>query len=91
MAILNIRNFNDASHRRLRMRAARNGRSMEAEARAILEQAVAADAGQDAVVAADLQQFVADLYEGDLPQDASESLIAARREEAANEASAVSP
>ena len=36
MATLNIRNLPDEVHRRLRLRAAEHGRSMEAEARAIL-------------------------------------------------------
>ena len=41
MAAITIRNLDDASKERLRVRAAQNGRSMEAEARAILEAAVA--------------------------------------------------
>jgi plasmid stability protein len=40
MAALNIRNLPDETHRALRVQAARNSRSMEAEARAILEQAI---------------------------------------------------
>ena len=40
MAMLTVRNIPDAVHRTLRMRAARNGRSMEAEVREILESAV---------------------------------------------------
>ena len=43
MAALNIRNLPDETHRALRVRAAHNGRSMEAEARVILEQAVRPD------------------------------------------------
>lgn len=39
MATLNIRNLPDEVHRRLRVRAAGHGRSMEAEARAILAEA----------------------------------------------------
>jgi plasmid stability protein len=39
MAILNIRKLPDHVHTQLRLRAARNARSMEAEARAILQQA----------------------------------------------------
>ncbi len=61
MAILNIRNFDDESHQRLRMRAARNRRSMEAEARQILEDAMAAEIASAAAAATDLQQFVVDL------------------------------
>ena len=40
MAMLTVRNIPDEVHRALRMRAARQGRSMEAEVRAILESAV---------------------------------------------------
>jgi plasmid stability protein len=39
MATLHIRDLKDSVKERLRRRAARNGRSMEAEARAILEDA----------------------------------------------------
>jgi plasmid stability protein len=41
VAALSIRNIDDGVKRRLRIRAARNGRSMESEIRAILEEAVA--------------------------------------------------
>lgn len=44
MATLNIRQLPDDVHARLRVRAARNGRSMEAEARHILAGACDADA-----------------------------------------------
>ncbi len=40
MAMLTVRNIPDAVHRALRTRAARHGRSMEAEVRDILESAV---------------------------------------------------
>lgn len=40
MAALNIRNLDDAVKRRLQLRAARHGRSMEAEVREILTEAV---------------------------------------------------
>jgi plasmid stability protein len=40
MAALSIRNLDDEVRERLRVRAARHGRSMEAEARAILVDAV---------------------------------------------------
>jgi len=42
MATLTIRNLDDATRARLRVRAAEHGRSMEAEVRAILQDAVAA-------------------------------------------------
>lgn len=40
MAILSVRNLSDEVHRALRVRAARHGRSTEAEVRAILAEAV---------------------------------------------------
>ena len=40
MASLTVRNLPDETHRALRMRVARHGRSTEAEIRAILEDAV---------------------------------------------------
>ncbi|MFY9262981.1 MAG: toxin-antitoxin system antitoxin subunit [Actinomycetaceae bacterium] len=40
MATLTIRNVNQATHDGLRMRAAANGRSVEAEVRSILDDAV---------------------------------------------------
>lgn len=43
LAALSIRNLDDDIHQRLRIRAAEHGRSMEAEARAILAEAVRPD------------------------------------------------
>ena len=43
MALLNIRRLSDDVHAQLRLRAAHNGRSMEAEARAILARACTGD------------------------------------------------
>ena len=40
MGSLNVRNLSDETHRVLRIRAAQHGRSMEAEVRAILDDAV---------------------------------------------------
>ncbi|MFA7340899.1 MAG: antitoxin [Candidatus Obscuribacterales bacterium] len=40
MAAVTVRNLSDETHRALRVRAAQNGRSTEAEIRAILEEAV---------------------------------------------------
>jgi plasmid stability protein len=40
MAVLTVRNLPDEVHRALRLRAARHGRSTEAEVRALLEEAV---------------------------------------------------
>jgi plasmid stability protein len=44
MASLSVRNLSDATHRALRVRAARHGRSVEAEIRAILDAAVRPEA-----------------------------------------------
>lgn len=46
MATLTIRNVDAGVKERLRVRAARHGRSMEAEARSILSEAVAGDRDQ---------------------------------------------
>jgi plasmid stability protein len=46
MATVTIRNIDAAVKERLRVRAARHGRSMEAEARTILSEAVAGDRHQ---------------------------------------------
>ena len=43
MATLTVRGLDDATKAALRVRAARNGRSMEAEARALLQAAVASE------------------------------------------------
>ena len=48
MATLTIRNFDAAVKERLRVRAARHGRSMEAEARTILSEAAAAESDESA-------------------------------------------
>ena len=40
MGSLNVRNLSDATHRALRIQAARHGRGMEAEVRAILDEAL---------------------------------------------------
>ncbi|HQH07102.1 MAG TPA: toxin-antitoxin system antitoxin subunit [Phycicoccus sp.] len=42
MGTLTIRNLDDITHARLRVRAARNGRSVEAEVRAVLAEATGA-------------------------------------------------
>lgn len=46
MANMTIRDLDDALKARLRVRAARNGRSMEAEVRAILSEALAENDGR---------------------------------------------
>ncbi|MBA2279747.1 MAG: Arc family DNA-binding protein [Acidimicrobiia bacterium] len=67
MADISIRNLDDSVRERLRVLAAQHGRSMEAEIRAILEQAVRAQRGEslvDRLVAAAVSAGGADL---DLP------------------------
>ena len=46
MAIITIRNLEESLKRKLRLRAARHGRSMEEEARQILRSALAEKAGR---------------------------------------------
>jgi plasmid stability protein len=89
MATLNIRNLPDDVHRRLRLRAAEHGRSMEAEARAILAEACATQgpARDTATKVAELQAFIDKLYAGKKPKNVVDEFIAERRREAAREAS----
>jgi plasmid stability protein len=84
MATLNIRNLPDEVHARLRIRAARAGRSMEAEARAILVAACQEEEGTRAT-AAELQSFVDGLYGERKPNGVVEELLEERRREAASE------
>lgn len=51
MAALSIRNLDDRVHERLRVRAAEHGRSMEAEVRTILEDAVQDEDDDDLISA----------------------------------------
>jgi plasmid stability protein len=82
MATINIRNLPDDIHRRLRVRAARAGRSMEAEAREIIARACMQERVAD--VAA-LQAWVDSLYRGRKPRRVVEDLIAERRKESKRE------
>jgi plasmid stability protein len=83
MATLNIRNLPDEVHARLRIRAARAGRSMEAEARAILTGACGPE--EPTMDATALQGWVDELYADQLPRGVVDGLIAERRREAARE------
>jgi antitoxin FitA len=56
MADISVRNLDRRVKEKLRVRAARHGRSMEAEIRAILEDAVR-EPGQDGLAAALLSRF----------------------------------
>ncbi len=81
--MLNIRDLPTEVHARLRIRAAEAGRSMEAEARAILAEACLEDAR--AVPATELQKWVDRLYGSDKPEGVVDSLIEERRKEAQRE------
>ena len=83
MAMLNLRNVPEATHRRLRVRAAQHGRSMESEARAIIEESLCpAPAGGGAAA---LPAWVERLYRGSCPRGVVDGLIRERRQEAARE------
>jgi plasmid stability protein len=90
MATLNIRNLPDEVHQRLRVLAAEHGRSMEAEARAILAAATTgarqAPAPSALEKAKRLQDFVDKLYGGNKPKNVVDELIAERRRAAEREA-----
>jgi plasmid stability protein len=83
MAVLNIRNLPDHIHDRLRLRAAKARRSMEAEAREIL--IAACTAPQDRLPPTALQELVDDLYRKRRPKGVVRSLIRERRRAARNE------
>ncbi|HUZ56664.1 MAG TPA: toxin-antitoxin system [Streptosporangiaceae bacterium] len=57
MAALNIRNLDETVKQRLQVRAARHGKSMEAEARAILAEAVREPADDRGLFTALLDRF----------------------------------
>ena len=83
MAVLNIRNLPEEVHTKLRVRAAQAGRSMEAEARAILSAVILNN--QTPTSPTDLQEWVTQLYGVYKPTQVVETLLAERREEAAEE------
>jgi plasmid stability protein len=91
MATLNIRNLPAEVHRRLRVQAAEHGRSMEAEARAILSR-TCLDGGQRRMTktelqreAGELQAFVDKLYGDHKPKNVVDEFIAERRAAAREE------
>lgn len=57
MASMSIRDLDDEVRERLRVRAARNGRSMEAEIRSILTEAVGASGNGIGLLGAVLERF----------------------------------
>jgi plasmid stability protein len=84
MATLTIRNVPDETHRLLRLRAARSGRSVEAEVRSILAAATEVDRGSMSV--AEAQEWVDGLFAGrPRPDSAVDELIADRRADSARE------
>lgn len=83
MAALTIRNLPDEVRDRLRQRAARAGRSMEAEIRAILTQASLEDGQRESAEA--LQAWVVELYGSRKPKGVVDELIAERRREASSD------
>ena len=80
MATLTIRNLPDEVRDRLRLRAARAGTSMEAEAREILVRASAEPL--EKLSAKSLQKWVDGLYGERRPADAAGELVRERRSEA---------
>ena len=84
MATLTIRNVPAETHRLLRLRAARSGRSVEAEVRAILAAATEVDRGSMTV--SEAQEWVDGLFaDGERPESVVDELIAERRAEARDE------
>jgi len=83
MATMTIRNLPDEVHARLRMRAAKAGRSMEAEVRAILIETCSETEAR--TTARQLQSFVQRMYGGSVPSGVVEDLVRRRRKEAARE------
>lgn len=67
MAVMTIRNFDDALKQRLRVRAAQHGRSMEDEARAILHAGLAADVSRPSSLVASIRARIEPLGGLDLP------------------------
>jgi plasmid stability protein len=85
MATLNIRRLPEDVHAKLRVRAARAGRSMEAEARMILAEAVEQPEPKP-VDLAELRALMLRLYDGTLPTGVVDDLIAERRRAASEPA-----
>ncbi len=83
MSTLTIRKLPEDTKSRLRARAARAGRSMEAEAREILAAATAIEEEPDDP--AELQALVDELYPDGLPAGVVDDLIAERRQSARDE------
>lgn len=74
MAVMTIRNIDDAIKKRLRVRAANNGRSMEDEARDILRSALSADEPRPRNLAEAIHARFARLDGVDLPDTPREAI-----------------
>jgi plasmid stability protein len=83
MAVLTIRNVPEEVRARLRLRAAKAGRSVEAEIRAMLADASSRD--EEARPASSLQEWVDRLYGKRKPRRVVDTLIAERRKAAKSE------
>jgi plasmid stability protein len=83
MAVLTIRNVPEEVRARLRLRAAKAGRSVEAEIRAMLADASSRD--EEARPASSLQEWVDRLYGKRKPRRVVDTLIAERRKAAKRE------
>ena len=81
MAVLNIRNLPDSVHQALRLRAAKAGRSMEAEVRAILTEMFSPAAPP----LQEFQEWVDHLYGDNKPNDVVGKLLNERRLEVESE------
>jgi plasmid stability protein len=84
MASLSIRNLPDEVHTALRVRAAKSGCSMEAEARAILSQTCLPEKVERRDFSK-LQTLVSELYHHKKPPHVVDDLIKERRAEAKSE------
>ncbi len=80
MATLNIRGLSQDVHQEHRLRAARHGRSIEAEARSILSEVCRPS--EPAVSAADLQRIVDEMFGSEKPMNMVDEFLRWRREEA---------
>jgi len=90
MAVLNIRKLDPKVHEALRLRAAKAGRSMEAEAREILAQTCTPPPSKAQVVA-EVQAAFDRLLGDRRPKSATDDLIKERRREARREWSRSTP
>ncbi len=86
MKTLSIRSIPDEVHAKLRVRAARNGRSMEAEARALLENSV--QGGEADKWIGEIQALAKRMSSKRKPNSMVDQLLEERRREVREEAQA---